>query len=255
MEQRSALPNNKLGKTKYLIMNDELKDYLPDTIVESKNNLQLFLTKYKTVYVKPNNGTGGRGVMRVKVRKDGTFVYQLGLKEHRFADFDQLYHSLSKYTSQKRHLIQKGIPLLKVDHRPFDIRIMVQRYGIGYWVCTGIIARLAYPKKIITNYHGGGTPLPLEGLLANYLSPKEIPAFIQNLKDLGQQISVYLAEGLPHVTAMGVDIGLDTNLKPWIIEVNTKPDPYIFNQLKDKTMYRLIMQYIKYNRSNKNKRN
>ncbi|MBC8079813.1 MAG: YheC/YheD family protein [Gorillibacterium sp.] len=248
MEQGLVFPNNKLGKANYLSQSDELKKYLPDTMVESKLNLQLFLAKYKKVYVKPNNGTGGRGVIRVKVKQDGMYVYQLGLKEHHFVHFDQLYDSLAKRIGNKKHLIQKAIPLLKVNRRPFDIRIMVQMNRTGHWECTGIIARLAHPNKIVTNYHRGGTPLPLENLLASHMPSQEIPAFVQKLKDLGQQISEHLSEGYPFVTDMGVDIGLDESLKPWIIEVNTKPDPHIFNQLKDKTPYRIIMQNIKYNR-------
>ncbi|WP_397351921.1 hypothetical protein [Paenibacillus xylanexedens] len=31
--------------------------------------------------------------------------------------------------------------------------------------------------------------------------------------------------------------------------MNAKPDPYIFNQLKDKTMYRKVIQYDRQNRS------
>lgn len=255
MEQGLALPNNKLGKSKHLSSHQELKHYLPDTIVESKDNLYSFLTKYKTVYVKPNNGTGGRGVIRVKQYKDGTYGYQLGLEKHQFTGYDSLYRSLGKHICKRKHLIQKGIPLLKYNGRPFDIRIMVQKNPSGYWECTGIIARLAHPKKIVTNYHRGGTPLPLESLLSAHLAPKDIAPFVQYLRDLGLEISEHVATGFPFVTAMGVDIGLDSDLKPWIIEVNTKPDPHIFNQLEDKRPYQKILHYLSYNRSLKGKRN
>jgi glutathione synthase/RimK-type ligase-like ATP-grasp enzyme len=251
MEQATAFPNNKLGKHNYLLRDEGLSRHLPDTVAESKLNLQLYLNKFKTVYVKPNNGTGGRGVIRVKARKDGHFSYQLGQQEHRFPDFEQLYRSLGKQIMNKKHLVQKAIPLLRVDDRPFDIRVMVQKDVEDEWVCTGIIARLAHPKKVVTNYHRGGTPLPLETLLVKHMPAKDVAGYVQSLRHFGLAISEHLGEGFPWVTAMGIDIGLDTELTPWIIEVNTKPDPHIFNQLKDKSSYKQIMKYIKYHRTGK----
>ncbi|MNC79431.1 hypothetical protein D3C75_1319120 [compost metagenome] len=50
----------------------------------------------------------------------------------------------------------------------------------------------------------------------------------------------------PRIRQIGVDVGLDRSLTPWVIEVNMKPDPYIFNQLKDKSMYRKVMKYRRY---------
>ncbi|WP_339852039.1 YheC/YheD family protein [Paenibacillus sp. FSL W7-1088] len=43
---------------------------------------------------------------------------------------------------------------------------------------------------------------------------------------------------------MAFDIGLDQSLRTWIIEVNAKPDHYIFNQLNDKTMYHKVIRYF-----------
>jgi len=251
MEKRSVLPNNKLSKTRHLSENPELKGFIPDTIAESKSNLQAYLTRYRTVYVKPNNGTGGRGVIRVKIAKDGGYVYQLGKKRHEFRTYDGMYRSLKRFTSRKPHLVQKGIPLLKIKGRPFDIRIMVQRGPEGRWEHTGTIARIAHPKRIVTNYHRGGTPIELETLLASYLRPKEIPEFVTGLNNLGVRISEHLGKGYPYVTAVGVDIGLDQELKPWIIEVNTKPDPYIFKNLKDKRVFQKIIRYLILNRVEK----
>ena len=251
MEKRSVLPNNKLMKTQHLSENSELKAYIPDTVAESKSNLSAYLTRYRMVYVKPNNGTGGRGVIRVRIAKDGAYEYQLGLKRHAFRTFDGLYRSLGKITSKRTHLVQKGVPLLKIKGRPFDIRVMIQKGPEGKWEHTGTIARIAHPKRIVTNYHRGGTPIELETLLAYFMPAKDISAFVDSLNELSTRIAEHLSTGYPYVTAVGVDIGLDQDHKPWIIEVNTKPDPYIFKNLKDKRVFQKIIRYIGYNRLQK----
>ncbi|OBG74226.1 hypothetical protein A9X05_26130 [Mycobacterium sp. E3298] len=43
------------------------------------------------------------------------------------------------------------------------------------------------------------------------------------------------------MTAWTSDSG--KSLKPWIIEVNSRPDKSIFNALSDKRMYRKIVSY------------
>ncbi|WP_040948608.1 YheC/YheD family protein [Gorillibacterium massiliense] len=248
MARRSVYPNTKLGKARYLLEHSELAEHVPDTIKETSENLHQFLMKYRTVYVKPDNGTAGRGVMRVKVEDPGTYCYQLEKEEHRFSSFNRMYRSLSEITSKRRHLVQKGIPLLKIRKRPFDIRVMVQRNPEGVWETTGIIGRLAHPRKIVTNYHSGGTPLPLEALLESHMSSQELPAFLERLNNLGVLTAEHMVKGYPFVHAFGIDIGLDADLKPWIIEVNTKPDPHIFKWLGKPSVYQKILRYLRFNR-------
>ncbi|WP_141692548.1 YheC/YheD family protein [Paenibacillus pectinilyticus] len=50
----------------------------------------------------------------------------------------------------------------------------------------------------------------------------------------------------PNFSSYGVDIGIDKEMKPWIIEVNTRPDKYIFNALSDKRMFRKIIRYERF---------
>ncbi|WNQ09954.1 YheC/YheD family protein [Paenibacillus aurantius] len=248
MTYQNVLPNNKLGKTRFLNGNSELKKHIPETAPETKEDLYEFLQRYKTVYVKPNHGTGGHGVMRVKRTSDEGYEYQLGEKVYAFPTYEEMYHSLYRITSKRRHLVQKGIRLLKYRGRPFDVRIMVQKNLKGEWENTGIIGRVAHPNKIVTNYHSGGTPLAMHTLLKPYLTGKQIDEYLVHLNRLGREIAEYLVKGYPFVTAVGVDVGLDSKFKPWIIEVNTRPDPYIFKKLKDKSVFRRIIRYVKAHR-------
>jgi glutathione synthase/RimK-type ligase-like ATP-grasp enzyme len=61
----------KQNVSKSLLTHQELSQNVPDTRWYSKKTLKTMLDRYKMVYVKPNNGTGGRGIMRVEKLGDG----------------------------------------------------------------------------------------------------------------------------------------------------------------------------------------
>ncbi|QYK67205.1 YheC/YheD family protein [Paenibacillus sp. S02] len=240
--QAQAL-RSKWHKTQLLLQHGSIKPYVPETRKYNKANLKSMLEKYGMVYVKPERGTFGKGVMRVEQEAGQRFAYQYEETRQEFKHLDALYTSLSKHTGKKSYLIQKGIHLLRHQMRYFDIRVMVQRNEKGLWESTGIIGRLGHPRKIVTNYHSGGKPMALEQLLKSHLSQSKQAELVKKLNELGLTIAKQLQKTYPNFRQIGVDIGLDHHFIPWIIEVNTKPDPYIFNQLTDKSMYRKVLSY------------
>jgi len=239
---------SKWSKTKILMRSKDMSRYVPVTVKLNKGSLQKMLNLYKMVYVKPEFGTMGMGVIRVeKFAVRGKFAYrcQLGFQSHTFHQYDQLYRMIEKIKLKRGYLVQRGIHLLKFKQRPFDVRVMVQQSPAGRWETTGVIGRVAHPRKIVTNYHSGGTPFPMEVLLSAYMPTKQKAKFNGMLANLGHKIAVHFHRALPGFKEIGVDIGIDKHLKPWIIEVNSRPDPYIFNRLKNKSMYRKIYRYAK----------
>ncbi|MCC2683449.1 MAG: endospore coat-associated protein [Paenibacillaceae bacterium] len=239
--------SGKWQKTKVLLRSKDMKNYIPETKLLDLNNLKNMLETYKMVYIKPNNGTGGFGVMRVAMKKpEGSkacFECRGGFRSQTFTTYRGLYRALVKRAGKRSFIVQKGVHLLKYHGRPFDIRIMVQQNKAGEWVPTGQVGRVAHPKKIVTNFHNGGRPLPLHVLLTAYMGKKKTAATIGELNDVSLKAAKSLQVRYKRIKEIGVDIGLDNKLNPWIIEVNTRPDRYIFNQLKDKSMYRRICRY------------
>jgi len=241
---------SKWVKTIVLNQSPHLRAYVPATRLLSKSNLLSMLTNYKMVYVKPVSGSAGHGVMKVEMLqtpKGKIYRYQQGTTPRHFTNYAALYHSIAKTKLKRSYLIQKGIPLLKYDQRPFDIRIMVQKNRKREWEASGYIGRVAHPKKIVTNFHNSGKALALEVLLGRFLQGKRRRQCIAGLNLLGCRIGKHLNRNYPGFREIGVDVGLDRSLKPWIIEVNTAPDPFIFNQLKDKRMFRKVFHYARLN--------
>ncbi|WP_340016997.1 YheC/YheD family protein [Paenibacillus sp. FSL K6-1318] len=246
--QRSQPLRSKWLKTKILLNNSAIKPFIPDTQRYSQSNLKSMLGKYRMVYIKPEIGTFGMGVIKAEMDNHHHFAYQIHQKRLTFNSFESFHRSLTHLVKQKSYLIQRGIHLLQYHNRRFDIRVMVQLNPQQKWEATGVIGRLGHPKKIVTNYHSGAKPMSIHTLLKSHASDKRINELIQEMNRLGIDIARHMSKKYTRLKSIGVDIGLDRSLTPWIIEVNAKPDPYIFNQLKDKTMYRKVIRYDRQNR-------
>ncbi|MEK4058105.1 MULTISPECIES: YheC/YheD family protein [Paenibacillus] len=235
---------SKWSKTKMLLNHSRLRQFVPDSRIYSYEALQSMLNKHKMVYVKPVKGTGGNGVIKVIKYSEHKYAYHVGETPRYFKTYGALFTSLGSSKLKREYLVQQGINLLTYQNRIFDVRIMTQMNSTNHWECTGYIGRMAHPKKIVTNFHNSGKPLPLETLLSPYLQGDKKKDYIKELKALGDQVAKEFHKNHSGFKEIGLDIGLDSALKPWIIEVNTRPDAYIFNQLKDKTMFRRVI-YLK----------
>jgi hypothetical protein len=248
-KSNSAL-TSKWIKTKVLAQSSEISPLIPETIKFNKANLKKLLLKYGMVYVKPEIGTYGNGVMKVEQSKEPhglEYKYQNGTKIKNFGAFDTFYLSVKKATRGRSYLIQRGIVLLKHGNHRFDLRVMVQLSPRGKWETTGLIGRVAERGKIVTNYHSGGTLTPVEKLLAPHMDEAQQTKMLKRLRKLGEDTGRFYHKRYPGFRQIGVDVGLDSSMTPWIIEVNTSPDPYIFKHLPNKSMYRKVMSYRRAN--------
>ncbi|MDI4646026.1 YheC/YheD family protein [Cohnella hashimotonis] len=238
---------NKWVKTVAALKDPAVAPHIPETRRMDRATLARMLDRYGMIYVKPVAGTFGRGVMRIERTPGRRLPYSChaGLRKMRFSSVDKLYAHISRTKRKRPYLAQRGVHLLKTNGRRFDIRVMVQKNPAGAWEPTGVIARVAQRGKAVTNYHDGGTPVSLSRLLRPKLGPAGARQAEHRLKSLGLRSARALARAYPKINMVGADIGLDRALKPWIIELNTSPDPYLFRHLRDKSTHRKVMRYAR----------
>jgi glutathione synthase/RimK-type ligase-like ATP-grasp enzyme len=238
---------SKWAKTKAVASNSSIQAYIPVTKRMNKDSLRQMLEQHQMVYIKPNKGTFGNGVIRIERKhgKEKPYVYQSAETIKKFKGYEGMYKSIRKVTRRRKYLVQRGIHLLKYKGNRFDLRVMVQLSPKRKWEVTGVIGRVAHPKKIVTNYHNGGTLKPVKSLLGSYMSHKSKKPYIKKLKKLSLASAKAMAATFKGVTEIGVDVALDKELRPWILEVNTRPDPYIFRKLEDKKVFAKVIRYMR----------
>lgn len=212
----------------------------------TSSKLLEMLNKHQMVYIKPDIGTYGAGVMRVETERAGNRIHYIcrqGKNRHTFKAYGDLYYYLLKKTKNRKYLVQKGINLLKHNQRSFDLRVMVKKIGKSEWKTMGMLGRVAQQGKVVTNYHSGGTLKKIDVLLEPYIQKGEREQFKKRLARLGEEAAKQLQPHFPALTSIGLDVGLGKELHPWILEVNFRPDPYIFRKVGEHRVFRNIMKY------------
>ncbi|WP_199615152.1 YheC/YheD family protein [Paenibacillus alkalitolerans] len=241
---RRKVISSKLRKTKILSRSAALIRYVPQTDVLTSGRLSQMLHRYGMVYIKPVTGSLGIGVMRID-NIGGSYRYQSGLRTYTFDTFRQMYASIRRRIDAKRYLVQRGIDMLRHKERPFDFRVMVQRNPSGSWECTGTAARLAHPNKVVTNGSQGGTIYPAGALLEEAAGKQIAGLLTEEMKKIAVFAAYQFSRFYPAMNELGLDIAVDGCLRPWILEVNTRPDPCPFTKLPDPAVIGKIKKYAR----------
>jgi DNA-directed RNA polymerase subunit N (RpoN/RPB10) len=205
----------------------KLQEALPETMKLNKQTCFRMLLKHKTVFIKPNQGAFGKGVMKVQRFVHEKKVYyrvHSGMVRKVFQTKEDLCRFICSHKKKEDYLVQQGIDLLRWHNRPFDLRLMMRRQHGGKWHNEGFVGRVAKPGKIVTNIRSGGTALSIEDLIRPHVNDPGRRKTITVLNQLGRSVSEKLERLYPGIFLFGIDIGLDQKMKPWIIEVNTRPE-------------------------------
>ena len=240
---KSSTVKSKWTKTLWLLGDPNLKAYVPATLPFSKSNLKSMLSSYSTIYFKPTNGSGGHHIIRIKKTKSG-YQTHLNTVKRTHKTLDKLYDELRRFAGTKAFLLQKGIRLARTGGRPFDVRVMVQKTNKGRWASTGLFTKVGRPNKVATNYNQGGSVGYFHKTMAGAgYDHHSIRSKETKLKQLGVWAGYNFDRHSKGFKELGLDVALDFKGKPWILEVNTRPQFYPLKGLKDKSLYNRILSY------------
>lgn len=215
----------------YLQSHSQLQSHLPET-GQGLDRLDEMLSIHKDIFIKSVNGSKGRYIIRIQKREKDYLVFQNSFSSKRtltFPTYSSLYRQLQSWCRSSCYIVQQTIPFMKVKEQPLDFRFLCHKNRKGSWTVISTVARIASEKQFVANIDQGGRMEPPLSILTSLFPHADSGLIFSNMKALSLSASAFLSEHLKgHYAEFGIDIGVDSEGKPWIIEINSKPSKKTF---------------------------
>ncbi|MCF6094618.1 YheC/YheD family protein [Microaerobacter geothermalis] len=218
-----------------------VKEYIPETyMVPSLRAIQKMLSRHQMIYLKPSGGSLGLGIIKVTHHPVKGLLCRYRKGNHNvLRQFDSVQtmmdHLFAGTKRLQNYLVQQGIQLAKVNNRPVDFRIHLNKNRENQWKITGIGAKVAGWGSVTTHVRTGGTITSSQNIFHTLFGPNG-DVIRQNLEDaairLAETLEFSFSEPLGE---LGFDIGIDKNGHIWMFEANSKPGRSIFKHPSLKT--------------------
>lgn len=230
LTKRSFLYNERTRYSKYYIhrvlaKKASLHPHLPHTESFNKPKLDKMMRRFDSIYVKPVSSSIGRGIYRLAKTDQQLWMIQ-GSGKQKVKRSAKIYPYLKSKTQGKDYLLQETIPLAHYQGQPFDIRVSVQKSGNGEWQVTGMVGKVAAKGSHVTNVARGGKVRRCEELFeACGLNAEKTK---REVEKVSIKIAKQLGKSLKNLADIGLDMGIDSQGKPYFIEMNGRDLRYSF---------------------------
>ncbi|MFD1707314.1 YheC/YheD family protein [Siminovitchia sediminis] len=223
---------NKLELHERLCNDGRIEHYLPETHpFTSFSEIERMAKNYGHVYLKQADGSNGRKIRHVlydSVSED--FYCRFFDRQNRlykFHSIEALIHQLYKGRETEKLIIQQGIRLIRINKRPVDFRVHVNKDDSGQWRVSAIAAKIAGKGSPTTHIRFEGSVHSLEEIFPD---EQECEHHRSKLKQAALDLAGAVEDHVGGIVGeIGFDLGIDQEGKVWMFEANSKPGRQIFS--------------------------
>lgn len=217
---------------------EELWEHHPETVRgQDADEVFRLLSEHRSVYLKPVFGSAGQGILEIGLTEDGGYRVRaakyggaqrpldLGFGPEALALF------VKEELRRERFILQAGCDLLHIEGGKIDLRTHLQRNGDGKWECVALIVKQGRSGSIVSNYHAGGATHEWAWLeeWAKRAKYKGLPTE-ERVIELSEGIAAAYADKAPELASIGLDLGIDTAGRLWLLDVNSRPGRNILDR-------------------------
>ncbi|WP_239632983.1 YheC/YheD family protein [Paenibacillus sp. H1-7] len=248
-------PGRKWSKHESLWNEEGLRPHLPVTELFTPQSFKKMIEQHPVVFLKPDLGMRGQGIVKVSRVKEGECTIQTASKTYKRRGASSAARRLKKLIGGKRYIVQQGIDLIRIKGRPVDFRILLHKTN-GKWKFFGIMGKVAAKNRFVTNYARGGKAIRLQEALSKAFGNEKLGDvnWDERLKSLSLQLAEALQKYYPNVTELGLDVAIDADQRIWLLEANTRPQYQLFRHHANRGLYARIASSVRSVRAAKQQR-
>lgn len=204
-----------------------LLPHLPATeLFNEQESFMTFLDQHPVSYLKPSTGSQGKNICKL-TESSGRWIIEhagIGHATHTIESKEKLFVAMKKFCRNQAYILQKGISLFEIDQKIVDFRILLHKNREHQWKVTSMVARIGDPGNIVSNLAQGGVMKNGSDFLKEIFDHQEAARLYQSLIRLAKKTAFALDDNHPELFGeLGIDLALDMDEHPWVIEVNSKP--------------------------------
>lgn len=250
---------NKWETHRLLNLDSAAAAFLPETrLYTGPGDIRALLASFGMVYLKPTAGSLGRRIIRVERLPSDHIRYKYRTKDKESIEgaapnCEVLEKILHPVMGKREYIVQQGLHLAEYEDCPFDVRMLMQKDSQGNWRRTKIYVRVAAPGNIVSNISDGARGEKIAIVLEEVFQEAfTAPAGIgDRLREAARLIPPALERLMGQAWGeLALDLGIDTNRRVWLIEINAKPfralvSPSGFTKVIERSLMRPL-EYAKY---------